>query len=106
MNIEELKEKAVYINKLYEKYDKERSFPENSVDRIVMSFASDVGDLGRYIEKIEREGETLDLKEGVARELAECLAHVMVLTYKYGIDLEGAYMKEFARLESELTKRP
>ena len=102
MKIEELKEKAVYINELYKKYNEERSLPINNVDKTVMSFASDVGDLGRYIEKLEREGESIELKEGIARELAECLAHVLLLTHKFDVNLEEAYNKEFERIKKEI----
>ena len=104
MNIEELKQKAVSINDLYKKYDESRGKEPASVESIVMQYVSDVGDLSRYITKHERGDTEENFKENISRELAEALSHVLVLSYKYDVNLEEAFLKEYNRLHAELSK--
>lgn len=104
MNLEQLKERAVLINKLYGKYDEVNGKEKSSIQSLVMQFVSDVGDLSRYITKHERGDKEEDFKENISRELAECLSHVLVISNKYDIKLEEAFMKEFGRLKDELSK--
>ena len=103
MNIEDLKEKAVQINDLYKIKNLAESKKESTNEDVVLQFVSDVGDLSRYIIKKQRGDDVENFKETIGRELSECLAHVLVLSEKYGVNLEESFMKEFNRLNSELS---
>ena len=102
MELKELKEKALEIVELYNKHDSLDGKKITTTEGIVMQFVSDVGDLSRYIVKKERGDQSEDFNENVARELAECLGHILVLSEKYGVDVEEAFVKEFDRLKSQL----
>ena len=104
MNLEQLKEKALLINELYGKYDEVNGKEKSSIQSLVMQFVSDVGDLSRYITKHERGDKEEDFKENISRELAECLSHILLLSERYNINLEESFLKEFNRLNSQLSK--
>lgn len=103
MNINELKEKAVAIRSLYDQKNISEGKEATNVKSLVMQFISDVGDLSRYITMKERGDEIENFNQNTARELAECLAHVLVIADKYGINLEEAFIEEYERLNSELS---
>ncbi len=103
MNINELKEKAVAIRSLYDQKNISEGKEATNVKSLVMQFISDLGDLSRYITMKERGDEIENFNQNTARELAECLAHVLVIADKYGINLEEAFIEEYERLNSELS---
>ncbi|EKE19501.1 MAG: MazG nucleotide pyrophosphohydrolase [uncultured bacterium] len=102
MDIKELSKRALEVRGKYAIFEKERyGRAWNNCD-IMQGFVGDVGDLAKLVMAKEgiRGGENID--EKLEHEIADCLWSVLVLSEKYGIDLEKSFTQTMGDIENRL----
>ncbi len=102
MDIKQLSKRAIEIRQKYSELEKKKSGKEWSNLNIMEGFVGDIGDLMKLIMAKEgvREIENVDGK--LAHELADCFWSVLILSEKYGIDIESSFLKTMNDLEKRI----
>lgn len=93
---------AVAIHDKYDELNLRRRGRVWARSDYVNGFMGDVGDLAKIV--MAEEG----LRPGASRaalehELADCLWSVLILAYRYGVDLESAFRRTMAELDTAIT---
>nr|WP_024127428.1 MazG nucleotide pyrophosphohydrolase domain-containing protein [Streptomyces sp. F12]AHE40164.1 MazG nucleotide pyrophosphohydrolase [Streptomyces sp. F12] len=93
---------AVAIHDKYDELNLRRRGRVWARSDYVNGFMGDVGDLAKIV--MAEEG----LRPGAGRaalehELADCLWSVLILAYRYGVDLESAFRRTMAELDTAIT---
>lgn len=65
-------------------------------------FVRDVGDLMKLIMAKEGARDIEDVEKKLAHELSDCLWSILVLSNKYGVNIEEAFMKTVGELEKRI----
>lgn len=65
----------------------------------------DVGDLAKLVMAENGVRSIPDARRKLVPQLADGLRSVLVLSYTYGIDLEGAFLQTMGELEQRITPR-
>jgi NTP pyrophosphatase (non-canonical NTP hydrolase) len=104
MDIKELSKRALEVREKYAIYEKEKYGREWNNSDIMQGFVGDIGDLAKLIMAKEgvRSGENIDEKLG--HEIADCLWSVLVLSEKYGVNLEESFLKTMQEIENGLNQ--
>ena len=99
MNFDELQRRAIEIHNKYDQVNKNKRGVTWNEQQLVAGFVGDVGDLSKIIMAKHglRDMEEVDKK--LAHELSDCLWSVIVLAYKYKIDLPNEFLKTMDELE-------
>ncbi len=102
MTFQELRTRALEIRTSYEAYEKKKFGKSWTREQVAEGFIGDVGDLMKLVlaKSGVRDIESAD--EKLSHELADCLWSILVLSNKYDVDLEGAFMKTMNELETKL----
>jgi NTP pyrophosphatase (non-canonical NTP hydrolase) len=97
-----LLQRAKQIREKYSQLEKTAYGQEWSNLNIMEGFVGDVGELMKLVMAKEglRTADNVDQK--LAHELADCLWSVLILSDKYGIDLEQSFMKNMDELEAKI----
>jgi NTP pyrophosphatase (non-canonical NTP hydrolase) len=102
MDIKELSKRAIEIREKYALSETKKYGRAWNNSDIMQGFVGDVGDLAKLVMMKEgiREGEKVDEKLG--HELADCLWCVLVLSEKYGVDVEKFFTETMDEIENKL----
>ncbi len=102
MHFQELQERALVIRGRYAEREKRQHGREWTNEEIALGLVGDVGDLVKLV--VAKEGmRTVDrVDEKLAHELSDCLWVLLVLSKKYGIDLETSFLKTMDELEQKM----
>ena len=104
MNLKQLSERALQIQKKYSELQKKENKKEWTRLNLMEGFVGDVGDLIKLAMAKEGLRDIENVDEKLAHELADCLWSVLVLSEKYGIDLEQSFLKTMDELEKRINK--
>ena len=102
MELRELSKRAMEIRGKYSELEKRKKGREWSNLNLMEGFVGDVGDLMKLVMAKEGVREIENVDEKLAHELADCLWCVLVLSEKYGVDIEGSFMKTMVELERRI----
>lgn len=102
MDFKKITERAIEIRNKYSELERELYGKEWTKEQIAEGFVGDVGDLMKLVmaKSGVRNIENTDKK--IAHELSDCLWSVLVLSNKYGIDLEASFLETMNELESKI----
>jgi NTP pyrophosphatase (non-canonical NTP hydrolase) len=102
MDFKKITERAIGIRNKYSKLEKELYGKEWTREQIAEGFVGDVGDLMKLVlaKSGVRNIENADGK--IAHELSDCLWSLLVLSNKYGIDLEKSFLETMNELENKI----
>lgn len=102
MNLQELQNRAMAIRDRYAACETQRYGKPWSTEEIALGLVGDVGDLMKLV--VAKEGmRTMDnVDEKLAHELSDCLWSLLVLSKKYGIDLESSFLKTMNDIEERI----
>lgn len=103
MDILTLSQRALEVRRKYALLEKQRGAEWNTLN-IMEGFVSDVGDLMKLVMAKEGLRRIDRVDEKLAHELADCLWSVLVLSDRYGIDIEQAFMKTMEELNARIDK--
>lgn len=71
----------------------------------MLGFAGDVGDLAKLVMAEEGARDMPGGRAALEHELADCLWSVLILAHRYGVDLETAFRRTMAELETAISAR-
>ena len=102
MDFKKITERAIEIRNKYSELEKELYGKEWTREQIAEGFVGDVGDLMKLVlaKSGVRNIENADGK--IAHELSDCLWSLLVLSNKYGIDLEKSFLETMNELENKI----
>lgn len=101
----ELSDRAMALRELYARYETRLHGRAWSREEVMLGFLGDVGDLAKLVQAAEGVRRIEDAEGRLAHELADCLWSVMVLARLYGVDLEAAFVRTMAELETVVSDR-
>ncbi len=105
MDIKQLSKRAIEIRQKYSDLEKKRSGKEWSNLNLMEGFVGDIGDLMKIVMAKEGVREIENVDEKLAHELADCLWSVLVLSEKYGVDVEQSFLKTMDELEKRIDEQ-
>ncbi|MGW0822155.1 MazG nucleotide pyrophosphohydrolase domain-containing protein [Streptomyces sp. NPDC002845] len=105
MDLGELREQALRIHDLYDELNLHQRGRLWTREEFMLGFVGDVGDLAKLVMAEEGAREVPGGRAALEHELADCLWSVIVLAHKYGVDLEDAFRRTMAELDSAITSR-
>lgn len=105
MNIKELSKRAIEIKEKYHKLEMKKYGKKWTTAQVMEGFVGDIGDLMKLVMAKDgiRDAENVD--EKLAHELADCLYSVLVLSEKYGVDIEKSFLKTMNELNEGINKK-
>lgn len=105
MDIKGLSKRAVEIKEKYHQLEIKKYGKKWTSAQIMEGFVGDVGDLMKLVMAKEgiRDAENID--EKIAHELADCLYSVLILSEKYNINIEKAFLETMNSLDGEINKK-
>jgi NTP pyrophosphatase (non-canonical NTP hydrolase) len=105
MEIERLQKRAAEIRNLYARREMEKFGKKWTNAQIAQGFVGDVGDLMKLVMAKEGVREIEDVDDKLAHELADCLYCVLLLSERYGVNVEEAFEKAMNEIEKGLEKQ-
>lgn len=103
MDFQELSQRAVEIRGLYADLETQSYGRSWTDEELALGFVGDVGDLMKLVMAREGVRDMPDAQEKLEHELADCLWSVLVLAERFGVDLEGAFLRTMGELEAHIT---
>ncbi|MEN9327966.1 MAG: hypothetical protein RI947_774 [Candidatus Parcubacteria bacterium] len=103
MDIKELSKRAIEVRQKYAELEKLKTGKEWSNLNLMEGFVGDIGDLMKLVMAKEGVREIENVDEKLAHELADCLWSVLVLSEKYGIDIEQVFLKTMNDLDKRIS---
>jgi len=104
MEFKKLSQRAVEIRNKYSELEEKKYGKVWSPEQIMEGLAGDVGDLMKIVMAKNGYRKMENVDEKLAHELSDCLWCVMVLSEKYGIDLEKAFLDTMDELEKRIAE--
>lgn len=104
MTFQEVLKRALEVRAKYSELEKNKYGKEWTREQIMQGFVGDVGDLMKLTMAKQGVRAIEDADEKIAHELADCLWSVLVLSEKYGVDLEQAFIKTMESLDRRITE--
>jgi NTP pyrophosphatase (non-canonical NTP hydrolase) len=104
VELKELSKKALEIKEKYHELERKKIGRTWTNSEIMEGFVVDVGELMRIVMEKEgiRKGQNID--EELEHEMGDCLYSLLVLSEKYGIDLEKAFGDTMDKLKNRIDK--
>ena len=91
MDIRELQSQAIRIHDLYDRLNRKERGRVWNREEFMLGFVGDVGDLAKLVMAEEGARSVAGGREALEHELADCLWSVLILAYRYEVDLEAAF---------------
>jgi NTP pyrophosphatase (non-canonical NTP hydrolase) len=105
LEIRELQAQAVRIHDLYDDLNRKERGRVWTREEFMLGFVGDVGDLAKLVMAAEGARSMPGAREGLEHELADCLWAVLILAYRYEIDLEAVFDRTMDELDRAITRR-
>jgi NTP pyrophosphatase (non-canonical NTP hydrolase) len=102
MTFQEMQNRAMTIRDKYAALETKLYGKEWSNEEIALGLVGDVGDLMKLVVAKEGMRQMDNVDEKIAHELSDCLWVLLVLSKKYGIDLETAFTRTMDTLEQRI----
>jgi NTP pyrophosphatase (non-canonical NTP hydrolase) len=102
MEFNKIKERAFQIRNMYAELEKKKYGREWSGAEIMQGFVGDVGALMKLVMAKEGIREIEDADKKLSHELADCLWCVLVISEKYGVDIETEFFTTMDYLEKRI----
>lgn len=102
MNFADIQSRALEIRRLYEILEEKKYSKKWTREQIAEGFVGDVGDLLKLVLAKSGVRDIEDVDQKLAHELSDCLWAIMVLSEKYGIDLEKIFLENMSQLEEKV----
>ena|SRR5438034_568328 len=105
MDIKQLSKRAMEVREKYSEFERKKTGKEWTRLNLMEGFVVDVGELMEIIMAKEGTRELENVDEKLAHELSDCLWCVLVLSKKYGIDIEKSFLKTMNELDERIKKQ-
>lgn len=102
MDFQDLAKRAIQIREKYSQLELKRDGKSWTNEQIMEGFVGDVGDLMKLVMAKSGARKIEEVDKKLAHELADCLWCVLVLSNKYGVDIEKEFMETMDALEKRI----
>ena len=102
MEFKQIIARALSVRKQYAALEEEKHGRAWTDEELMLGFVNDVGTLAKLIQAKEgvRDIEALDQKLG--HELSDCLWSIIVLSSKYGVNLEASFLQTMDEIQRRI----
>jgi NTP pyrophosphatase (non-canonical NTP hydrolase) len=105
VSLDELQQQAMRIHDLYDELNRRERGRVWTREEFMLGFVGDVGDLAKLVMAEEGAREVPGGRAALEHELADCLWSVLILAHRYGVDLEAAFRRTMAELDTAISAR-
>ncbi|MGW2052726.1 nucleotide pyrophosphohydrolase [Streptomyces sp. NPDC001840] len=105
MDLDELRDRALRVHDLYDRLNLHERGRVWTREEFMLGFAGDVGDLAKLVMAEEGAREVAGGRQALEHELADCLWSVLILSYRYGVDLEAAFLRTMTELDRAISAK-
>lgn len=105
MDIKELSKRAIEVRQKYSELETLKMGKGWTNLNLMEGFVGDIGDLMKLVMAKEGVREIENVDEKLAHELADCLWSVLVLSEKYGVDIEQVFLKTMNDLDKRISEQ-
>ncbi|MEU3356085.1 nucleotide pyrophosphohydrolase [Streptomyces sp. NPDC037389] len=98
-----LQERAIQIHDLYDRLNRRERGRVWRRDEFMLGFVGDVGDLAKLVMAEEGARDVAGGHAALEHELADCLWSVLILAYRYDVDLCGAFLRTMSDLDTAIS---
>ncbi|WP_329020574.1 MazG nucleotide pyrophosphohydrolase domain-containing protein [Streptomyces sp. NBC_01601] len=105
MNVADLTQRAMRIHALYDELNRHERGRVWTREEFMLGFVGDVGDLAKLVMAQEGARDMPGGRAALEHELADCLWSVLVLAHLHGVDLERAFDRTTAQLDTDISSR-
>jgi NTP pyrophosphatase (non-canonical NTP hydrolase) len=105
MSLDELLQHAMRIHDLYDQLNRHERGRVWTREEFMLGFVGDVGDLAKLVMAEEGARDVPGGRAALEHELADCLWSVLILAHRYDVDLEAAFRRTMADLETTISTR-
>ncbi|MCH6160411.1 MazG nucleotide pyrophosphohydrolase domain-containing protein [Streptomyces marispadix] len=105
MGLDELLQGALQIHDLYDEVNRHERGRVWTREEFMLGFMGDVGDLAKLVMAAEGAREVPGGRTALEHELADCLWSVLILAHRYDVDLEAAFHRTMAELDTAIRAR-
>lgn len=102
MDFQDLAKRAIQIREKYSQLELKRDGKSWTTEQIMEGFVGDVGDLMKLVMAKSGARKIEEVDKKLAHELADCLWCVLVLSNKYGVDIEKEFMETMDALDKRI----
>ncbi|MFD9510115.1 MazG nucleotide pyrophosphohydrolase domain-containing protein [Streptomyces mirabilis] len=105
VSLEDLLQQAMRIHDLYDELNLQERGRVWTQEEFMLGFVGDVGDLAKLVMAEAGAREMPGGRTALEHELADCLWSVLILAHRYDIDLEAAFRRTMAELDTAISAR-
>ncbi|WP_039942874.1 MazG nucleotide pyrophosphohydrolase domain-containing protein [Streptomyces himastatinicus] len=105
MSLDELRQQAMRIHDLYDQLNLQERGRVWTREEFMLGFVGDVGDLAKLVMAAEGAREVPGGRAALEHELADCLWSVLILAHRYDVDMEAAFHRTMAELDTAINAR-
>ncbi|MDD3486810.1 MAG: nucleotide pyrophosphohydrolase [Candidatus Moranbacteria bacterium] len=102
MELKQIIDRAAEIKEKYHELERKKYGKTWTNAQIMEGFVVDIGDLMKIIMAKDNLREMENIEEKLEHELADCLYSICVLSHKYNVDLEKAFLKTMDYQEKQI----
>lgn len=102
MDLGQLQTRAIQIHDLYDELNRRERGRVWSRDEFMLGFIGDVGDLAKLIMAQEGARDMPGGRAALEHELADCLWSVLILAYRYDVELGNAFHRTMSELDAAI----
>ncbi|WP_124039820.1 MazG nucleotide pyrophosphohydrolase domain-containing protein [Neoactinobaculum massilliense] len=104
MDFHDMETRALEIRHHYEEFEQSHYGRTWTDEELVLGLMGDVGDLAKLVQAAEGVRNIDDHEKKLGHELADCLWAIIILAYRYNIDLATAFGENMDVLQAWLIK--
>lgn len=104
MDFKQIVQQALEVRKQYQNLEIKKYGREWSREEIAQGFVGDVGDLMKLITAKSGVRDISGVDSKLSHELSDCLWSIIILSDKYGIDLEKSFLETMNSLNEKIAQ--
>ncbi|HEV7625967.1 MAG TPA: MazG nucleotide pyrophosphohydrolase domain-containing protein [Streptomyces sp.] len=105
MDLDELRRRAVHIHDRYDRLNCHERGRVWTREEFMLGFMGDVGDLAKLVMAEEGARDVPGGRAALEHELADCLWSVLILSHRYGVDLEDSFCRTMDELDAAISAK-
>lgn len=104
MDFKQIVQQALEVRKQYQNLEIKKYGREWSREEIAQGFVGDVGDLMKLITAKSGVRDISGVDSKLSHKLSDCLWSIIILSNKYGIDLEKSFLETMNSLNEKIAQ--
>lgn len=105
MDLQRLQTRAIRVHDLYDELNRRERGRVWTREEFMLGFVGDVGDLAKLVMAAEGARDMPGGRAALEHELADCLWSVLILAYRYDVDVAAVFDRTMTELEALIATR-